>query len=722
MHMRKFTLSIAVLMTLMSGTNLLAQSLKYPETRTEESQTVYQGVAYTDPYSWLDNHDREEVQAWTRSQDDLFRSYVGESHLEADVHSKVRNLMKIKGRMELPSMSDDYLFYLLNDSARQWRLLKQPIAGGESKTLNIPFHPRRVFFYIPNRNGKYLALGVAAGAGNFDWRFFDTEENLMLPDTLVGTQLGRTRLAWDKQGIGVYYVGSQMNEDGKRSNLSIKHHQIGQDGEDRVLYKAKSPGSKLELNTCKGVENLIVSERIGAATGCELFYIDLANGEKSVLYSGGESSFIFLGNRLHEFFFETDLDASRGRIVSVNIKDPNKNWKEVIPESALVILGYQSAGGTLLPVMTDNRIVVPYQEELKLSLKSFDFNGKATAETSIPSGGLYFSTNGSNAMSASAYTDQVLLRFIGITEPNAIYAMDARNGDLKPLLKAQTYFDPTTYKSEIVFATSQDGTKVPITLTYKKRLKRNGKNYLMMQVYGAVAFTNYPYFQGDFIGWLEMGGIHAVAHIRGGGAKGDQWHKAGIARNKQNGIDDFKASLQWVIDNRWTKARNIVINGVSAGTIPVASLLLQQPKLIGAAVLHYGMIDMLGYASKFADDQNYAYMLPEIGNPANEGDFEAIRKYSPYQNVESGEKYPPVLLLTSENDAPLNSETYKMTARLQNLEGSSGPFLMQMAWGSSHSTFGSQTQHPAKTFADELLFLIRAMDIEVTEDFEFVQR
>ncbi len=365
----------------------------------------------------------------------------------------------------------------------------------------------------------------------------------------------------------------------------------------------------------------------------------------------------------------------------------------------------------------DNKFVIPYQKDLKQYLGVYDLTGKPLKEIQLPSGGLYFNTNGLNALSGIRTGTKLLTRFIGITEPSTILEVDIRSGKVVPFSRAKTNFSASDYTSEIIFSTSKDGTQVPISLTYKKGLKRDGRTPLLMQVYGAIAFTNYPYFQGDYMTWLEMGGIHGVAHIRGGGALGSKWHQQGIARNKQNGIDDYISAIEKVVDARYTSYDKIVINGVSAGTIPVGGVLTQRPEIVGAAVLHYGMLDMIGYADKFSSDTNHGYMIPEIGSASNREDFEALASYSPYQKIAESVNYPPVLALTSEVDTPLDTDSYRFIAKLQNID-SSNPYLLQMAWASGHSGFGSQTHSPVDTFADEIAFLIKAMRLDTKDLFD----
>ncbi|MEP1097505.1 MAG: prolyl oligopeptidase family serine peptidase [Cyclobacteriaceae bacterium] len=694
------------------------ERLAYPSTIKEVQTKTYHGESVTDEFSWLGDATTERTKKWAADQDTLMRSYVRSWEGYKQLKGKVQTLLSVSGRSELPMMSIDKTFYLKDSEKRTWDFYVNE--NGQERAIfgdAPPFNPRAFYFYLPSPNGKYVAMAVAGRY--FEWKILDVETGKLLEETLPGRDMGGTRLAWSRDSKSFYYVGNTNTaDDGSRSGFAIKQHTPGQPSDDdKVVFKPANDGSKLELSVCKGGDYLVIAEREGAATPSKIHYMLTKSNKVTPLIEEATSSFIFLGNDGKNFYFQTDNNAPKGRVVSINIdRSDASNWKELIPEQKKPVMGYQSAGGTFLPLIAGNKFVIPYQENLRQYLGVFSLSGNMEREIELPSGGLYFNTNGLSALSGIRQSSKVLTRFIGITEPNTILEIDVNTGDVKPFSRAKTNFDASLYVTEIVFSTSKDGTKVPISLTYKKGLQKNGKAPLLMQVYGAIAFTNYPYFQGDYITWLEMGGIHGVAHIRGGGALGSGWHQAGIARNKQTGIDDYISAIEYVADNKYTSASKTVINGVSAGTIPVAGVLTQKPQLIGSAVLHYGMMDMVSYAETFGQDANHGYMIPEIGSASVKEDFDAIIKYSPYQKLSSSICYPPVLALTSEADTPMDTDSYRFIAALQNLSMTcKSEYLLQMAWGSGHSTFGSQTHSPVDTFTDEIAFLIKSMNLNVDD-------
>ncbi len=695
------------------------ERLEYPSTVKESQSKTYHGEQIMDAFSWLGDATTDRTKKWAADQDTLMRSYVRSWNGYDQLKEKVHTLVKVGGRSELPMIAGEKTFYLKDDSERGvWDLFVRENGKDQSALGDAPpFNPRAIYFYIPSPDGKYVATALAGRY--FDWKVFDVEGNRFLDETLPGNALGGTRLAWSRDSKSFYYVGnSKTAEDGSRSGYVVKRHIPGQTAvEDKVVFTPDSDGSKLELAVCGGGDYLTIAEREGAATASKIHYMVTNSDEVVSLIEDATASFIFLGNDGKNFYFQTDDHAPKGRVVSINIDRPDSSdWKELIPEQQKPVMGYQSAGGTFLPLIAGNKFVIPYQEDLKQFLGVFDISGKLIREIELPSGGLYFNTNGLNALSGIRDSNKVLTRFIGITEPNTILEIDVNSGEVRPFSRAETNFDASQYVSEIVFSKSKDGTEIPISLTYKKGLKKNGQTPLIMQVYGAIAFTNYPYFQGDYITWLEMGGIHGVAHIRGGGAFGSGWHQAGIARNKQTGIDDYISAIEYVSTEKYSSPEKIIINGVSAGTIPVAAVLTQKPEIFGAAVLHYGMLDMISYAGTFAGDSNHAYMIPELGTASNKEDFDALKKYSPYQKLSGDRCYPPVLALTSEADTPLDTDSYRFIAALQNLNSNcTNEYLLQMAWGSGHSGFGSQTHSPIDTFTDEIAFLIKSMNLDVED-------
>lgn len=697
-----------------------AQSaLNYPKTRKSPERKDYHGVNITDNYSWLDEVSSEEVKAWTKLQDDFSRAYLRSLPEYESLKKKVASLSNVTGRTALPSQGGGYYFYIQALEDGSWAMFRQKAGSAQTEKLELPFDGRAATFILPSPDASYLALAMNRPGGYLDWKVYDVSTQKLLDATLSGATLGDTRLAWARDGKGFYYVGMEAGDDAQspRKNKQVWYHRVGATSDtDTKVYTPESPGSKLHLDVSDEGRYLVMAERQGAATAAKIKYMPVNGPDRSVrsLVGDAEASYIFLGNDNSRFYFQTDLGAPNGKIVSVDINKATRVWKDLIPEGKIPMMGFQSAGGTMLPLIAGNRFVIPVQQDLKITLDIYDLAGRRKGKTELKAGGLFFRANGLNALSGSRDSDEVMAQFIGITEPNTVFSVNAKTGKSTAWARSKVEFNAEDYVSRIAFTTSKDGTRIPISLTYKKGLKRNGKNYMMMQVYGAIAFTNYPYFQGDYMAWLDMGGIHAVAHIRGGGAYGSQWHQDGIARKKQNGIDDYIAALEWAIDQKYTSADRMVINGVSAGTIPVGAVMTQRPDLVGAVVSHYGMLDMIGYAEKLGADANHSYMMPEIGNSSNAEDFAVLHTYSPYQKLIKDRKYPPVLALTSDGDAPLNADSYKYIAQLQSLK-QSNPMLLQMAWGSGHSMFGSQEHSPTDTFADELAFLIKAMNINVSD-------
>ena len=708
---------VAILFLLFVSNVICSQDLKYPKTKKVVKKNNYHGTTINDNYSWLDDVKNEEVVAWTKVQDDFMRSYVRSIPQYDKLKKKVTGLMNFSGSTVLPAQNSEYSFFAQVNEEGKGILYKRKTGTGNQEALELPFDARAAMFILPSPDSKYLALAMARPGGYYDWKVYDVSDQKLMEETLVGAQMADTRLSWTTDSQGFYYVAMDAgtNQQSPRSNRRVSYHRVGTAADtDKEVYALETQGSKMHLDVSDDGQYLVIAERGGASTAAKIKYMATKGPDQSLksLVDEAEASYIFLGNDGAIFYFQTDLGAPNGKIVSVNINQATRVWKDLIPELDVPMSGFQSAGGTMLPMMAGNKFVIPVQQDLKIDLKIYGLTGKFERQVTMPSGGLFFRTNGLNALSGSRESDEIMAQFMGITEPNTIFSVNVKNGKVSSFSRAKVQFDASGYTSEIIFAKSKDGSRVPISLTYKKGLKRNGKNFLMMQVYGALAFTNYPYFQGDYITWLEMGGIHAVAHIRGGGAYGSKWHQDGIARKKQNGTDDYIAALEKVIKEKYTTGKRIALNGVSAGTIPVGAVMTQRPDLSGAILSHYGMLDMIGYGEKLGDKAAFAYMMPEIGNAANPEDFKVLNTYSPYQKIEKGIEYPAVLALTSDADGPLNADSYKFIAKLQEIN-TEAPAFIQMAWGSGHTQYGSQQHSPVDTFTDEIAFLIKALKMDV---------
>ncbi len=300
-------------------------------------------------YTWLNNAADDKVKTWVKSQDEVMRGYVRSMPQYSELKAKVGNLMSISGRAELPMMGGDKTFFLRDDAAGKWNFLIKE--GSEERGAfqpEPPFNPRAFYFYIPSPDGRYVAMAMATG--HFDWKILDVTSGKLLDETLLGRDLGGTRLAWSRDSKSFYYIGpGTTDSEGARSEYVVKKHVVGTVAtSDKAVFTPKSDGSKLELNVCKGGDYLIIAEREGAATQAKVSYMITATDEVKTLIGVAEASFIFLGNDGKNFYFETDHGAPGGRVVSINIDNPTPTrWRELIPEGEKPVMGYQSAGGNI---------------------------------------------------------------------------------------------------------------------------------------------------------------------------------------------------------------------------------------------------------------------------------------------------------------------------------------------------------------------------------------
>ncbi|HSF43565.1 MAG TPA: prolyl oligopeptidase family serine peptidase, partial [Thermoanaerobaculia bacterium] len=476
----------------------------------------------------------------------------------------------------------------------------------------------------------------------------------------------------------------------------LYYHRLGTpQSEDELVYER--PDQK-EMGFVASVTDdgryLVIHAWKGTETENGIFYKDLkAPGSKVVeLLSGFDASYGFLGNDGPVFWFRTDLDAPRGRVIAVDLRSPvRESWRELIPQAKDTLEG--------ISILNDS-MVAAYLKDAHSEVRVFDLAGKLMREIELPGLGSIGGFSGRRTDRETFYL------FTSYTNPGTIYRYDLVTGQStlfrEPKIKG---YDPALYETRQVFFESKDGTRVPMFVSHKKGLKLDGTNPVYLYGYGGFNSSLTPAFSVSQVVWMERGGIYAAANLRGGGEYGEEWHQAGSKLKKQNTFDDFISAAEWLIANRYTGKGKIAIAGYSNGGLLTAASMIQRPDLWGGVIVGVGVLDMLRF-HKFTIGWGW---VSDYGSPDNPEEFKALYAYSPYHNLKAGTAYPPTLITTADHDdRVVPAHSFKFAAALQAANAGPHPTLIRIETRAGHGG-GKPIRKKIEESADEMSFLFHVL-------------
>jgi len=409
-----------------------------------------------------------------------------------------------------------------------------------------------------------------------------------------------------------------------------------------------------------------------------------------------EANYSLIDNDGSVFWFRTDLDAPRGRVIAIDINNPaRENWQEIIPQTAETLEGV----GVL-----NNQFVADYLQDARSSIKIFNLDGSFVREVELPGIG------SAGGFGGKRYDTETFYTFTSFTTPPTIYRYDMVSGESTVFREPTVDFNPDNYETRQVFYSSKDGTRVPMFITYKKGLLLNGNNPTLLYGYGGFNVSLTPSFSVGRVVWMEMGGVYAIPNLRGGGEYGEEWHQAGTKLNKQNVFDDFIAAAEWLIKNGYTAPEKLAIAGGSNGGLLVGACMTQRPDLFAAALPSVGVLDMLRF-HKFTIGWAWC---SDYGSPENPDEFQALYAYSPLHNLKSGTAYPATMIITADHDdRVVPAHSFKFAAALQAAHAGEKPVLIRIETKAGHGA-GKPTSKIIEEIADEWAFLVRSLNIEVS--------
>jgi prolyl oligopeptidase len=636
--------------------------IAYPPTRKSDQVDVLHGVRVEDPYRWLEDLDSPETRAWIEAQNAVTQEFLEALPERAALKRRLTTLWNYE-RHGVPFKKGGRYFFFKNDGLQNQSVLYvQDALAAPARTLLDPnaLSPDgtvALTVTAVSEDGKLLAYGLSASGSDWEsWRVRRVDTGEDLPDALERIKFSAP--AWLRDGSGFFY-GRYNRNAGDTGNLEevnrfqrLYFHRIGDAQEkDALVYKRDDePDWGFGPQVSEDGRYLIITVWKGTDPRNLVFWKDLSDpeGEVRELIPEFRARFGFIDNEGTRLWFQTDLAASRGRALIIDLVDPAESqWRELLPESPDTLEGVHCTAG---------RLVAQYLSDAHSRVRLFSLQGAPLGEIPLPGLGT------AHGLSGERDDTEMFFGFTAFTFPGTVYRHDFATGETSVFRKPSLDFDAAAFETRQVFYPSRDGTRIPMFLVHKRGLVPDGNVPTYLYGYGGFGVSLTPSFSAGNLPWLEAGGILAVANLRGGGEYGEEWHQAGAKARRQNVFDDFISAAEWLIAEGYTRPERLGIGGGSNGGLLVAACMVQRPDLFAAVMPAVGVLDMLRF-HKFTIGWAWE---SDYGNPDNAEDFRIIRKYSPLHNLKPGTAYPAVLLTTADHDdRVVPSHSFKFAAALQ---------------------------------------------------------
>lgn len=687
-------------------------TIHYPETLKTDHTDTYHGTTVADPYRWLEDDVRESdaVRQWVDKQNETTFAYLGTIEERDAIRHRLEALWNYE-RYGLPVKQGGRYFYSYNDGLQNQsvilvqasledtpRLLVDPNGWSDDGTVAMAS-------YHPSPDGRYFAYLVQE-AGS-DWRtakVMDLESGELLEDTV--DWLKYTGLSWARDGSGFYYSRFPVTDDGEKfqslnKNHSVYFHEVGtaQDDDVLVYLRPEHPDWLYGTRVTDDGAWLVITIAQGTDDRYQIVYKDLRDddAEPVMLIEGFDFDYTLVGNVGSELYFRTNNAAPRGRLIAIDLENA-ADWREVIPQTEDVLSQASLVGG---------RIIGEYMQDAWSLIRIHDMQGELLDSVNLPGIG------SASGFSGKADDPETFYQYESFDTPPTINRLNILTGESEVFKRSVMDFDSDDYTVEQVFYRSKDGTRVPMFIAHRKDVVPDGKRPTLLYGYGGFNISQRPSFSITRLAWMEMGGVYAVANLRGGGEYGAEWHKAGTKLQKQNVFDDFIAAGEYLVAEGYTQPEKLAIFGGSNGGLLVGAVVNQRPDLFGAAIPAVGVMDMLRFHQFTAG----RFWVDDYGSSDNPDEFRALLAYSPYHNVKPGTKYPAVLVTTADtDDRVVPGHSFKYAAAIQDAQDGDAPVLIRIETRAGHGA-GVPTSKVIEDYADRWAFLVENLDMTLPEGY-----
>ena len=679
---------------------------QYPITKKDNVYDSYFDTKIEDPYRWLEDDRSPETEKWVIEQNKITNNYLGLIPYRDSLKDRVKNLWNYE-KLSSPFKEGKYTYFYKNNGLQNQSVLYRHLNDESSKNAKVFLDPNsfksdgtislgNVSF---SKNSKFLAYSISEGGS--DWRkiiVMDLKRNEVLKDTLVDVKF--SGISWYKDE-GFYYSSYDKPNGSVLSSKTDQHklfyHKIGTNQSDDLLIYGMAKDQKnryINASVTDDDRYLIISASI-STSGNKLLFKDLVKPDSdfvSIIDNYNSDSYL-LDNVGSTFYVVTNLDAPNQKIVSFEADAPDQmNWNDIIPEREHV-LNPSSVGGYFF---------AEYMVDAISRVEQYDYQGNFIRNLKLPGIGSVNGFGGKRSDKIDFYS------FTNYKTPPSIFSIDVETGVSKLYWQPKIDFNPNDYESKQVFYSSSDGTKIPMTITHKKGLKLNSENPTILYGYGGFNISLNPSFSIANAVWLELGGVYAVANIRGGGEYGKKWHNSGTKMQKQNVFDDFISAAEYLIKEKITSNSFLALKGGSNGGLLVGAVMTQRPDLMKVALPAVGVLDMLRYHT-FTAGAGWAY---DYGTSQDSKEmFEYLLGYSPVHNIKKGNKYPATLITTGDHDdRVVPAHSFKFAAELQEKQSCSNPTLIRIETDAGHGA-GTPVTKTIQQYADIIGFTLFNMGV-----------
>ncbi len=685
--------------------------LKYPPTKKVEVVDDYHGVKVADPYRWLEEDVRtsKEVAEWVEAQNKVTFAYLEGIPEREKIKQRIAELWNFE-KMSSPARYGGRYFFTKNDGLQNQsvlyvrdrleldspaRLLLDPNTWSKDGTVAISG-------LAISDDGRFIAYGVAEAGSDWNtWRVLDVDRGQPLADELKWIKFSGA--SWTPDGKGFFY--SRFPEpapgaayQGLNLNMKLYYHRLGTPQSEDVLvyHRPDQPKWGINATVTEDGRYLVIFVNDGTTSRkVRVVYKDLLEpyGLPIELIDNHEHKYALIGNDGPVFYFLTDYQAKKNQVIAIDIRKPeSKNWKVLIPETEDTLTDVNLVGNVFICI---------YLKDARTQVKIHALDGRFLREVELPGIGTASGFGGKRTDTLTFYT------FSSFATPPSIYSYDILTGESKLYWRANVKFRPEDYEVKQVFYTSKDGTRVPMFIAHKKGIALDGNNPALLYGYGGFNIPLTPAFSVSRLQWMEMGGVFAMANLRGGGEYGEAWHRAGTRLNKQNVFDDFIAAAEYLIGNKYTRPEKLAIQGGSNGGLLVGACMTQRPDLFGACLPAVGVMDMLRF-HKFTAGR---YWVDDYGSADNPEEFRELYRYSPYHALlrNGPRRYPSTLVTTADtDDRVVPAHSFKFAAALQAMHTGSNPVLIRIETRAGHGA-GKPTAKLIEEVADQWAFLVKTL-------------
>ncbi|HEY0394764.1 MAG TPA: prolyl oligopeptidase family serine peptidase [Candidatus Elarobacter sp.] len=676
--------------------------MPYPETPRVDQIDEYFGTRVADPYRWLEDVDSAQTERWIAEQNDVSESFLATVPRREAIRGRLTEVWNYE-RRSVPEKAGDLYAYFRNtglqnqavlcvtrDLAEPGRVLLDPNTLSPDGTVALSGSEF-------SDDGTRLAYSVSQSGSDWqEWHVRDVATGKDLPDIVRWSKFSGA--SWKRDGSGFFY--SRYDEPASETKYKdanyfhkVFFHRLGTPQSTDVLVYER-PDHKdwnFAAITTEDGRYLVLDISRGTSPENAIFVKDLETGAPVIeLVQHDQGRYAYLANDGTSFYFLTTKGASRGRVVAIELHD--RSLREIVAETDDSLDGAAFFG---------DRIVTSYLHDALARVVVFGRDGRLISDVELPGLGSVAGFSGKRADRETFYS------YTSYTEPTSIYRYEVPSGRSTRVFTPQIRFDVREFDSEQVFYTSKDGTRVPMIVTWKKGTQRDGNAPAILYGYGGFDISVTPAFSSAVLVWLEMGGIYAVANLRGGGEYGERWHQGGTKANKQNTFDDFIAAAEFLIAEKWTSTPKLAIHGGSNGGLLVGACMTQRPELFGAALPSVGVLDMLRF-QRFTIGWAWT---SDYGSAEDPDDARELLRYSPYHNVRPATCYPATLVTTGDHDDRVfPAHSFKFAAALQHAQSCDKPILLRVETKAGHGA-GKPTTKLIDEVADRYAFLVKVLEV-----------